>query len=83
MTGGLGKIHRGHFSSLGIASEYFAQKRPRDKKLQELYCSLPKSEIGICAKLCIMFKDRRCESTGRIAPVGKDCEAQLISRRER
>ena len=83
MAGGIPNNKHNHPSSLRVASRLLKRVFvPRDS-LESAFSGLSADEISTCAESCPMFKNSRCEALGIKAPVGKDCEAQLISRRER
>lgn len=85
MSGGLGKKHYGHYRSWRVASDYLADKKNEDMRLQLVIESLPKSKVGICSVNCLVYnkKTEKCGALGVIAPIDEECAAQLKLRRER
>jgi len=83
MTGGYVRKHH-HPSSLRVFSLQLSKKGGINiKYLDKIYEKLSESKVQECSTHCEAYVNKWCESIGKIAPLGKGCEAQLISRRER
>lgn len=83
MTGGYIRKHH-HPSSLRVFSLQLSKKgKVNIEYLDEIYEKLSESKIQKCSKHCEAYINKWCEAIGKIPNLEKDCEAQLISRRER
>jgi hypothetical protein len=51
------------------------------KRFDKIFKELQSAEIGICMSSCpCLQKDIRCSAFGGIAPLGRECGAQVLGR---
>lgn len=83
MTGGYVRKHN-HPSSLRVFSRLLNTNTLKEvESMDDAFDQISQSKIAMCVETCPMYSRGMCNSIGRKAPVGNECEAQSVSRNER